>query len=192
MFEVVRDPLKGGHSPRLVYLTAYAILIAIRAENGKLTFHQQIEVDPTQARSMPILEKLGTAIDPATVLWGLRLDHAIGALIRVPRDSEEEERGRRSLLQILLGLGQEPIDAFWLDEGGGLDTLRQVDLRYDLGAEWDEPGAIYNPARLRQQLAGRAQAIWIAITLDRMKEQDGSEAIEQFLNWKKGDANDVK
>lgn len=191
MFRVVRDPVKDSHSPRLIYLMAYAILVARRDENGKLTFRQQIELDPARARSVPILEKLGAAIDPATVLSGFRLDHAVGSLVRVPRDSEEEERGKRPLMQVLLALGQEPIDACWLDEGGGLDTLRQVDLLYGLGAEWDKPGATYNPSRLRRQLAGRAQSIWSAIVLDQMEEEDGSGAIEQLLDWKKGEENEV-
>ncbi len=191
MFGVINDAVKGGHSSRLVYLLAFAVLIVTRDENGKLTFRQQIDIDPTQARSIPILEKLGEAIDPDTVLAGFRLDHVVGSLIRVPRDSEEEERGKRPLMQILLALGQEPIDAYWLDQGGGLDTLRQVDILYELGADWDEPGTTYIAAKLRQQLAARAQSIWLAIAVDRMEEEDGVDAIEQFLEWKKGEANEL-
>lgn len=191
MFGVIHDPVKGGHSSRLVYLLAFAVLIVTRDESGKLTFNPQIEVDPTQARSMPILEKLGAAMDPDTVLAGFRLDHVVASLIRVPRDSEEEERGKRPLMQILHALGQEPIDAYWFDQGGGLDTLRQVDILYELGAEWDEPGTTYNPARLREQLAARAQSVWLAIAVDRMEEGDGIDAIEQFLEWKKGEANEL-
>lgn len=187
MFGVVRNHAEGGHSPRLVHLLAYALLIVTVGEQGKLTFKQLVEVDPTQSRSMPILEKLGAAIDPDTVLAGFRLDDVIGSLIRVPRDSEEEERGKRPLMQILLALGQEPIDARWLDQEGGLGTLREVDILYALGAEWDEPGTRYNPARLRQQLAARAQAIWLGILVDRMEDGDGIEAIVQFLEWKKGE-----
>jgi len=185
LFAVANDPVKGGHGRRLVYLIAFAVLIVSRDDNGKLNFRQQVEVDPTHSRSLPILEKLGELIDPDTVLAGFRLDHVVGSLIRVPRDSEEEDLGKRPLMQILLALGQEPIDAYWLDQSGGLDTLRQVDLLYELGAEWDQPGTTYNPARLRQQLAGRTHSAWLAIAVDRMEEEGGIDAIEQLLEWKR-------
>jgi len=188
MFGIVQDPANGGHSRRLVYLRGCAVLVVTRDPDGRLSFRQRVEVDLTHTQSLCILEHLGNSIDPDTVLAGFRLDYVMGSLIRVPRDSDEEERGKRPLSQVLLALGQEPIDAYWLDQSGGLDTLRQVDILYELEANWDEPGMSLNPARLRQQLYGRAQSCWLAIAVDQMEEAESIDAIEQFLEWKKGES----
>jgi hypothetical protein len=115
MFGVVQGPVRGGHSQRLVYLHAYGLLIVTANEQGRLSFRELVEIDLTHWKPLPLLERLGAAIDPSTALAGFHLDDVIGSLIRVPRDSEEEERGKRPLMQILLALGQEPIDARWLD-----------------------------------------------------------------------------
>lgn len=191
MFGIVQDSADGGHSRRLVYLTACAVLIISRDPEGRLSFRQHVEVDLTHTQSLSILEHLGNHINSDTVLAGFRLDYVMASLIRVPRDSDEEERGKRPLSQILLALGQEPIDAYWLDQGGGLDTLRQVDMLYELGADWDEPGMTLNAARLRQQLYGRAQSCWLAIAVDQMEEANSVDAIEQFYEWKKGERNEL-
>lgn len=191
MFGIVQDPAIGGHSRRLIYLFGFAVLVVTRDPDGKLNFRQQVQVDLNYTQSLSVLEHLGNSIGRDTVLAGFRLDHVMASLIRVPRDSDEEERGKRPLSQVLLALGQEPIDAYWLDQGGGLDTLRQVDILYELQADWDEPGMTLNPARLRQQLNGRAHSCWLAIVVDQMEETDSIDAIEQFLEWKKGETNDV-
>jgi hypothetical protein len=191
MFGVVQGPVRGGHSQRLVYLHAYGLLIVTANEQGRLSFRELVEIDLTHWKPLPLLERLGAAIDPSTALAGFHLDDVIGSLIRVPRDSEEEERGKRPLMQILLALGQEPIDARWLDPEGGLGTLREVDEFYELGAKWDEPGTSCNPAHLRRQLAARAEAMWIGIVNEEMDEGSSADAMNQFMEWKKGETNDL-
>ena len=79
---------------------------------------------------------------------------------------------REPLMRLLMALGQEPIDVSWLSSANGIDVLDTIASDLSLTAEWDQLPATFNPVRLRQQLAGRVQSIWLAIANDRMSRSE--------------------
>lgn len=171
-FSVVTDTKdKRSFSQRLLFLRAFAVLHADRHDDGRIAFSECIELDSIGDGSIDLLIKLGNELDPNATLGGWRLDYGIGSFVRLPRDSEREAEGKTPLLQLSSILQNEPIEVAWLDQQGGLPTLKQVAARYSLPAEWDQRVSS-NPAILRQRLTARARAIWAAIAEDRMAPGD--------------------
>jgi len=169
-FAVVNDPGdKRNFSQRLVFISAFAILHASRGTDGRISFRERVECDPSGNRTIDLLKQLGEELEPDTTLAGWRLDYIVGSLIRLPRDSEREDEGKTPLLQLQIALAQEPLDVAWFDSGGGLLTLRQVAARHGLRAEWDK-AASSNPILTGDRLSARARTIWAAIA-EKMLEQ---------------------
>lgn len=162
-FALVNDAMDTRNfSQRLVFMRAFAVLHAVRASDGRIAFGERVELDPAGDQSIDLLMKLGDELGADATLAGWRLDHIIGSLIRLPRDSEREAEGKMPLMRLKLALGSEPVDAAWFDDHGGMPTLRQVAARHALEADWDE-GLTANPALLRRRLSARARTIWAAI-----------------------------
>lgn len=163
---------RRDHGSTYVYLRAFGLLTVTHGDDGTFVFHQDIQIDPVGSQSIELLAKLGHQIDEDTTLAGWHLDDAISSLIRVPRDSEDEADAREPLMRLLMALGQEPIDVSWLSSANGIDLLDAIASDLSLQAEWDQLPATLNPVRLRQQLAGRVQSIWLAIANDRMSRSE--------------------
>jgi len=162
-FAVVNDAgNKPGFSQRLVFMPAFAILHAARDAHGRIAFRERVEFDPAGEQSINLLAKLGDELEPDTTLGGWRLDHIVGSLVRLPRDSEREAEGKTPLMRLQLALGAQPVDVAWFDDHGGLPTLRQVAARHALMADWNE-GLSANPALARRRLSARARTTWAAI-----------------------------
>lgn len=162
-FSIVDDPGdKRNFSQRLVFMSAFAVLHANHGTDGRITFRERVEFDPTGDRTIDLLKQLGDELEPDTTLAGWHLDQIVGSLIRLPRDSEREAEGRTPLMQLQSALSTEPVDVAWFDNGGGLLTLRQVAARHRLEAEWDTR-TCSNPTLTRRRLAARARTIWAAI-----------------------------
>lgn len=165
-----------AYSDTYIYLRAYGLLTVTSTDDGGLEFHQDVQIDPVGSKSIELLTKLCYQIDADTTLAGWRLDDAIAGLIRVPRDSEHEGQAREPLMRLLLALSAEPIDVSWSSSANGIDLLDAIAADALLPAEWDMVPATANPVRLRQQLAGRTQSIWLAIANDRMSRGDSVSA----------------
>lgn len=168
-FRVVVDDNKRAFSNRLVFLPAFAMLHAIRHDNGHIAFRERVEIDPTGDRSIDLLTQIGRELDADTTLGGWRLDHQVTSLIRLPRDSDRESEGKAPLMRFGLAFASQPIDVAWFDREGGVRTLVTAAARHGLAAQWREqqPG---NPAIVRQRLSARARSVWAAIA-DKLLEQ---------------------
>ena len=170
VFSIVDDPgEKRNFSRRLVFMSAFAVLHANHGTDGRITFRERIEFDPTGDRTIDLLKQLGDELEPDATLAGWHLDQIVGSLVRLPRDSEREAEARTPLMQLQSALHTEPFDVAWFDNGGGLLTLRQVAARHGLEAQWDTRTGS-NPILIRRRLSARARTIWAAIA-DRMLEQ---------------------
>ncbi len=168
-FRVAVDENKRAFSNRLVFLPAFAVLHAVSDDNGRIAFHERVEIDPTGDRSIDLLTKIGSEIEGDTTLGGWRLDHQVASFIRVPRDSERECEGKAPLMRFGLALARRPIDVAWFDREGGLRTLVAAAARHGLAAQWREQQS-GNPAIVRQRLSARARSLWAAIA-DKLLEQ---------------------
>ena len=180
------DPKAFGR--QYVYLKAFGLLTVTRESDGCFRFAEDIQLDGIGNRSISLLIGLCNQIAQDTSLAGWKLDFAIASLLRVPRDSDREADARLPLMRLLLALGQEPIDAWWLEEDGALGLLSDLATEYRLPAEWDQLPAFTNPARLRQQLSGRVRSIWLAIARDRLGDDEFERATGDFRAFSMGGA----
>ena len=180
----VLTELDRQHHPA-VYLRAFATLTVIRVEEGRFSFHQLCKQDSDGSNSVNLLMALCNVLDVCGgSLAAFRLPDLANSLVRVPEGSELRVPGKAALMHFRDAMLRRPIDAALLDADGGMPTLKRMALAHDLMAEWDEPGAGYNPARLRTQLTARAQAMWLAIARHRLSPAEFRTAEEDFLAWK--------
>lgn len=184
LFRAVDDGNTRGHSSRLIYLDAFAVLTVARDSNGRFTFEEATGADPIGNGSVSLLAGLVGALDPDAVLCGFRLHDVVGSLVRCPRDSEREAEAEDPFRQLVLALGQNPIDLYWIDADGGFDTLKQLSATFDLPAEWDEAASGPNVLRLRMRLSARAETMWLAIVHHRLTGNDQWQALADFVHWK--------
>jgi hypothetical protein len=168
-FRVVVDENKRAYSNRLVFLPAFAALHVIRQADGRLAFHERVEIDPIGDRTIDLLTLLGDEIDPEATLAGWRLDRQLASFVRLPRDTDRDDEGKAPLMRFWLALTNRPIDVGWYDRTGGLPTLIRTALRHGLPAEWGS-GPSANPAMLRRLLRARVRAVWAAIA-DKLLEE---------------------
>jgi len=167
-FRMVTDINKRAFSDRLVFLSAFAVLHAIRGDDGSIAFRERVEIDPSGDRTMDLLCQFGDELEPETTIGGLRLDRQVASLIRLPRDSDRENMGKAPLMRLSLALGSKPIDVGWFDQHGGLPTISKAASRHGLPADWRNQSN--NPALVGQRLAARARSIWASIG-DKLLEQ---------------------
>jgi len=175
----------GSHNRRTILLEAFAALLVTRDEHGRFGIQEMYQHDETGARSVDLLIDLcGLMEDDRTALGAFRIGDLAASLVQVPLGSSDQVRGKVALLYLRDAVMRQPIDAALLDDQGGMPTLKRAALACDLMAEWDEPGAGYNPERLRRQLTARAQAIWVAIAKARLPAGDAWQAMFDFAAWK--------
>lgn len=178
------DRLTGSHSSRLVLLEAFAALTVTVDEQGRARFHQQVQLDESGDQSVDLLDRLAQPLTTTTVLAGLRLDHVLASLMRVPRDSEHEAEAGEAVERIKLALTKPPIDVWWL-ASKPFAVLNAAALQFGLPARWEEPVTTANPALCRATLAARAQSMWAAIAADRMPAGDARRrTFADFDRWR--------
>lgn len=179
-FRVVVDENAKAYSNRLVFLPVFAVLHAMRQEDGHITFREKIETDPTGDRTMELLTMLGDELDPDITLAGWRLDRMVASLVRLPRDSDRDGEGKTPLLKISQALANSPIDVGWFDRDNGLGTLSEAASRHGLPAQWrgHKSG---NPTLVTPRLSARVRSIWAAIG-DKLLEQ-GDARRKAFVSF---------
>lgn len=170
---------------KVFYLEGFAALQVKRATNGRFHFRERYEHDQVGDRSVELLICLcGLMAEGQPALAALRLGELASALVQVPLGSVEQVEGKVSLLHMRDAMLRQPIDAALLDAEGGIPTLKRAAFACDLLAEWDEPGAGYNPERLRRQLTARTQSMWVAIAKRRLPAAGVWQAMADFAGWK--------
>jgi len=178
-FRMVTDLNKRAFSDRLVFLSAFAVLRAVRGDDNNITFRQRIEIDPDGNRTMDLLCQFGDELQPGTTIGGWRLDRQVASFIRLPRDSDREDEGKAPLMRLSLALVSKPIDVGWFDQHGGLPTVSTAASLHGLPAEWRNQSN--NPALVGQRLAARARSIWASIG-EKLLEQ-GEARRKAFANF---------
>ena len=188
-FLMVIDHNERAYSNRTIYLRAFSLLHAVRRDDDRIDFGEQVEIDSVGDQSIDLLTKLGNELEPDATLAGWRLDLQISSLIRVPRDAEREAEGEAPLQRLSLTLGNRPIDVGWFDRSGGLSTLIHTAATFRLPAEWQNR----QPARAAidaQLMAARARTVWLAIA-DKVFEQGEARrkafaSFDKFMSTKGG------
>lgn len=179
-FRLVVDDNKRAYSDRLMFLSAFALLHAIKSDDGDITFRERVEIDPTGDGSIDLLTHIGSELNSDTALGGWRLDRQIACFIRLPRDSDRENEGRSPLMQFGQALACQPIDVAWFDRDGGLRTLMAAAARHGLAAQWRQPPT-GNAAIVRHRQSARARSVWAAIA-DELLEQ-GEDRRKAFASF---------
>lgn len=169
-----------SHRRTAVFLEAFAALQVTKDREGFYNFRESYVHDAVGNQSVELLVQLCTMMDdrqPAVAAF--RLGDLAASLVQIP-EGVDDVRGKLALSHMRDALMRHPIDAALLDKEGGMPTLQRAALANDLMAEWDQPGAAYNPQRLRRQLTARAQAMWVAIAKDRLTGDELWRAMQDF------------
>lgn len=175
----------SSHNRKAVFLEAFAALRVMRDDHGRYAFHETYLHDQGGGKSTELLIQLcDLLVEDSPALAAFRIGDLATSLVQVPIGSTDQVRGKVALLHLRDAVMRQPIDAALLDDQGGMPTLNRAALVCDLMAEWDEPGAAYNPERLRRQLTARAQAMWVAIAKDRLPASEAWQAMFDFAAWK--------
>jgi len=174
----------------MIFLEAWAALLVERSDDGRFSFQQVYRHDQPRGASVELLIDMLSLLKHPTTLAAFRVGDLATSLVKVPLGSIDQIRGKLALLHLRDAAMRQPIDAAHLDAQGGVPSLRRAALACDLPAEWDEPGASYNPLRLHQQLTARTQAMWVAIAKDRLPAGGAWQAMFDFANWKETQLTD--
>ena len=174
----------------MIFLEAWAALLVKRSADGRFSFQQVYRHDQSGGASVELLVDMLSLVRHPTTLAAFRVGELATSLVKVPLGSIDQVRGKVALLHLRDAAMRQPIDVAHLDSQGGVPTLRRAALACDLPAEWDEPGASYNPVRLYQQLTARTQAMWVAIAKDRLPSAGAWQAMFDFANWKETQLTD--
>ncbi len=175
----------SSRNRRAVFLRAFAALVVLQSADGRFAFTEFYRHDQLGNASVELLIEMCRLLEEYDMALGaFRLRDLAASLVQVPIGCELEIPGKVALMNLRDAFMRHPIDAALLDEEGGIPSLMRAALANDLMAEWNKPGADYNPARLRLQLTARAQALWLAVAKDRLSAADMRQATQDYLTWK--------
>jgi hypothetical protein len=165
-----------------VFLNGFTVLKVQRQGRGFL-FEEVRQVDEVGTASVQLLDALTSHLDSDASLAGYRLDRAIAALVRVPRDDPHDATAKPALQRLRASLANDVHDVAWHDLHRHR-TLEQLAGDFDLPAHWHRPTRQTNPCMLERELSARAQTVWLSVAHACLSPDELRRAMADYDQWR--------